>query len=621
MPQIRIFNGGLRTAVAAHLIKDNESVINLNVNHIQGILIPIKDKVSSVGSAQKFGHFFTINSTWYWSATPKDWVEFQERLYIGSRSGASTKILGGTEYTMGIEAPTVLPTGVASAETPEQDQITRLDLDAETNAAADIPADVTLRYKVVNIDSGGDFYPSDTTFTIRVVSALDSGHADYDKNRIVVLCEDTNIDTTIAIFRFFDNYWRKIYEGVGSVTVNDDTYDISANNVITDYENEGLDGTYQYALTWYNSVDGTESVPIISDEIEVSNGLITVSNLEVATNTQVDKKRLYRIGGAITTFTLVIELPNATVLYADSLADDAIEGSLLSSQTNFQPVDDLEWMMEANAMLFAADGDKLRFTPIGEPDYWPQTYFLDFPRPITGLAKTPIGILVFNQYETWLVTGTGPLSLAQQPLTGSQGCVNGDSVVNIEGAAYWASTDGVCVSDGGRVKVMTREKLDKIDLSASINAVVYDDQYYLLKAEQGNALILDLERQSIREADYDIDSFIVANDILYGHDAGALHALEADTLNLTFTYKTPEYIGNSLTIYKVYKNIYVSGVGGLTVKVYVDDILVVTDVLAGTDNHQIKVPNEDSKGFKIQFEISGTGTVNEIAWEDGNANQ
>lgn len=622
MPKISIFNGGLHTSAAPHLIADKESVVNLNMDHISGMITPLLDKTEAVLNAEKWGHFFTTELAWYFSPTPKDWVEFQERLYIGNRTGFSTKIVGANEWLMGIVGPTVIPTGVASNEAISQNQITNVELFANTNPAPvdPIPAETTQQYRVVNITAGGSYYPSDKIFKIYVESVFSPGDPEYHENDIRITVNDTNFDTTIAIFRLFDNYWRLVYEGSGTV-VYDTILDISANASIEDYLPSGLDGVYQYALTWYNTVDDTESVPVISEEITVANGTITVSNLEVpVSDPQINQKRLYRIGGGLTAFAKVAELAIATVSYVDSIADDQIDGTLLDSQENYPPPTNIQWMTEAYSMLFAADGDKLRFTPIGLPNYWPQTYFLDFPRTITGIAKTQMGVLVFNQFETWLVTGTGPLSLAQQPLTGSQGCINGDTVVNIDGAAYWASTDGICLSNGGQVQLVTRGPLSKLDLSGSVNAVVYDEQYHLLT--DTGSYILDLGRSVIKNTQYNIESYIVANDILYGYINSALHEIESSVTPLPLVYRSPEYIGAAFSVPKIYKNIYVFSEGELTASVYIDKVLVQTSVLDTTyGNHQFKIPDIASKGHSIQFEISGTGTVYEIQWMDGNANQ
>ena len=618
MPKINMFNGGLRIAQAPHLLKENESAALVNADHISGILTPMMDKVQAVTGASKWGHYFTTEAKWYWSATGKDYVEFQERLYIGNRSGISTKIVGGTEYNLGIQKPTDIPTVVVSAETPEQDEITRLDL-LNGSTGGDFPTDATYRYKVVNIDAAGKKYISNEEFTTRI----DSGTA---TNRVSVTCTDTNADTTIAVFRFFDNYWRKIYEGAPSATillpvVVDAVHDISANDDDSAYQVTGLKGTYQYALTFFNSVDGTESVPVLSAEFECDWGTATVSNLEVGTDPQVDSRKLYRIGGNSTAFTLVTILDNIVVSYIDSAKDEDLEGSLLQSEQNFAPVANLYWLMESYAMMFAADKDKLRFTPIGEPDYWPQTYYLDFPRPITGLAKTPIGLLVFNQYETWLVTGTGPLSLTQQLLTGSQGCINGDTVVNMESSALWASTDGVCMSNGGQVGVITDDKMSKLHMTDSVNAIVYDERYHILMLELGTTLVLDLARQVIKYVNYDIRSLNKANDKLYGYNDGYLYELEADTEPMLMQYSSPKYIGRGYTTPKTYKNFYMYSEGEVSIEIFIDDVLVqdVTHVLDG--NHQVKIPAANTRGYALQFHILGYGSVIEVQWEEGNANQ
>jgi hypothetical protein len=618
MPKINMFNGGLRIAQAPHLIKENESAALVSADHISGILTPMMDKVQAIAGAEKWGHYFTTDDTWYWSATGKDYVEFQERLYIGNRNGISTKIVSGTEYNLGIQRPTDVPTVVVTAEVPEQDQITRLDL-LNGSTGGDLPDATTYRYKVVNIDATGKKYISEEEFTTR----MDTGTA---TNRISVTCTDTNIDNTIAVFRFFDNYWRKIYEGAGSATILlpvfvDTVHDISANDDDSAYQVGGLKGTYQYALTFFNSIDGTESAPVLSAEFEVDWGTATVSNLEVATDPQVNQRKLYRIGGNSTAFTLVEILDNIVVSYIDSAKDEDLEGSLMQSEQNFPPVANLHWLMESYAMMFAADVDKLRFTPIGEPDYWPQTYFLDFPRPITGLAKTPIGILVFNTYETWLVTGTGPLSLTQQLLTGSQGCINGDTVVNMESSALWASTDGVCMSNGGQVGVITDDKMSKLHMTDSVNAIVYDERYHILMLELGTTLVLDLARQVIKYVNYDIRSLNKANDILYGYNDGYLYELEASTEPMLMQYSSPKYIGRGYTVPKTYKNFYMYSEGEVSIEIFIDDVLAQDVTHTTTGNHQVKIPTVNTRGYALQFHILGYGSVIEVQWEEGNANQ
>ena len=73
-------------------------------------------------------------------------------------------------------------------------------------------------------------------------------------------------------------------------------------------------GVIQYVYTYYNSVDGTESAPSpISTEINASGNSISVS-VTASPDPQVTNIFLYRVGGTLTQFTRVEELPNISQL-------------------------------------------------------------------------------------------------------------------------------------------------------------------------------------------------------------------------------------------------------------------------------------------------------------------
>jgi len=641
VPKLNVFNGGLSVALAPHLINASQSVVNTNMDHTPGTITPLKGRteIDSITGAEKWGYYWEEQAEWYWSRTPKDWVEYNGRLYIGARSGTSTKIVSGVEQNLGIAAPTSVPTLVATEETPGEGQISQLTL-TKNSLAGDFPPYWEIQYRAVNITAGGGVYPSENVFTIRTGFGLTES--------VTISCNATNISDTLKYFRLLDGVWRLVATfGPGAVApsvFNDTVYDISANDSIDGFDvSSGPDGTYVYAYTYYNATDDTESVPILSAEEECLNGTMTVSNIVASTDPQVTHIRIYRVGGELTTFTLVEQVANATAPYVDDLKDTEIEGSLLDSDLNYPAPEDLKYLTEEFAMFFGVVGAQLRFTPIGTPDYWPLTYFLQFPTTITGIGKTPQGLLVFDRYRTWLVTGSGPLSLIKQPLSSSQGCVNPDSVVNIQGACYWASTDGVCVSNGGEVNLLTRERLDKLDLTSSVNATVYDNEYYLLTdelnlltGEYGLTMVIGLRDGAIRYANYDIDSLIKVEDNLYGYNASAsaLYSLESSTTDLVYTWKSPEYTGSvrqdaqragrtsaGFTVPKVYKNFYVFSDGETEFSIIIDTEVVQTATLIGRDNHQIKIPTGETRGYSVQFAATGTGTIYEISWEDGNASE
>ena len=627
MAKLTVFNGGLNEVIAPHLIQENEGVIHDNIDHFPGPLVPERDKKSVVPDAKQFGHRFTETGTWYWSDTPKSYVEFQERLYIGNRNGESTKIVGTEESKLGITPPTISPIlAGTSYEIGDIATVAFTTIGALFAALGDLPNETNLEYRLITENSAGELSAGPEIFDITTGS--------YGPNAVLIRIADRNWTDDVHVYRKYTEVWRlvktvafdtaKDFDAQPAIT--DQIYDISGNAAI----NEGalttvgkLTGALQYAFTYYNSTTGTESVPRLTTGgyANVINGKVEITDIQVSIDPQVDEKRIYRIGGDITAFHLVDTIDNTTTEYTDITADLDLTGELLQSDTNYPPPNNINWLTEAYAMLFASKKDKLLFTPIGQPESWPETYYLDFPANITGIGKTPVGLLVFTRYETFLVTGTGPLSLSQQLLTGSQGCVAGDSVVNIQGAAYWASTDGICISEGGRVIVYTRPKITKMILTGSINAVVHDQKYYILSEDLGTSYILDVEKKVLRTANYDIRSYIVANDQLYGYRNDALHKINGSNARLSMSYRSPSFIGAGLTVQKVYKNIYMYSEGEINLKVYINDLLVQEKDVTTTDNHQVKIPSENTRGFQIAFAITGTGTVYELRWDDGNANQ
>ena len=131
-----------------------------------------------------------------------------------------------------------------------------------------------------------------------------------------------------------------------------------------------------------------------------------------STDPQVTNIKLYRIGGTLTSFSLVVTLPNNTGTYTDNAIDVDLPGDILTSQNAGQAPSGLKYLTSANAMFFGALGDKLYFTEVAYVNNWSPYYFIDFDEPITGIGATANGLLVFTEYTTHIITGTSPTSLS-----------------------------------------------------------------------------------------------------------------------------------------------------------------------------------------------------------------
>lgn len=373
-----------------------------------------------------------------------------------------------------------------------------------------------------------------------------------------------------------------------------------------------LTGTLQYCYTYYNTVDGTESMPS-----EYSIGLVTVAqqvdiSVTASTDSQVTNIRLYRLGGNITEMQLVVELLNTTATYLDNITDLDIVGSVLDSYLNGQAPTGLKYLTENNAMLFGTSEDKLYYSEIAFVNNWSPFNFIDFDGPITGIGPVPNGLLVFTKFKTYIVTGTSPSTLSKYLLNGSQGCVEHRAIQFVNNTLIWLSTDGICISTGGEVLVVSRDKLGKLALTGVTDSEVYDDVYYL--GYSGGMLSVDFRFGIIfKNLSTLVSGLHVYDDILYYSHLGSLYSLGTNVDSLSLSYRSPKLSDGQVSNLKSYKSFYVNCIGELSISIYIDDILVITKSIDDTTS-EILVPQLTRKGYYIEFEVTGTGELLELQY-------
>ncbi len=376
-----------------------------------------------------------------------------------------------------------------------------------------------------------------------------------------------------------------------------------------------LTGTYDYVYTFYNNSDGTESgvSPILSD-IVVANNLVLLANLEVSEDTQVTHKRIYRVGGNLTTFSLVATIVNSDSSYSDNLTDTGIDGRLLDTLGHNQAKFGAKFLTEVHSIMFYALGDKLYYTPIGKPWAWPEEFFIDFPLNITGIGVVNTGLLVFTQLETYIVTGNTPATLSKYPLSRTQGCKSHKSIARVGKTLFWYSNDGLCASVGDTPKVVSRDKLGDLEL-IPIVAVVHNEVYYL--QHNTGVLVHDLRYKPVY-IDLDLGSsyLVVGNDKLYGRLGEVYNELFKGSTKLSMVYKSPQFIEGSFTERKNYKTFYIRSLGDLQVDILITGKVVQAFSLSGEEKtHDLDIPSRLKNGYSAELHISGVGTVKEIKFE------
>lgn len=375
--------------------------------------------------------------------------------------------------------------------------------------------------------------------------------------------------------------------------------------------------TLQYVYTYYNNQDGIESAPSpISDELSLAaNKVVDITGVVASTDLQVDKIRLYRIGDGITTMTLVKEFDNVAATLRDDVLTLDLIGTILDTYNNQTPDNTFRNLIEAYGIMFASSGSKLRFSEIGKPDYWPAANEINFSSDIKGILLVPNGILVQQLNKTDLLVGTDSSSFRVLPVSTEQGSVSHVSGKLVTNIPVWVSLDGICTYNSGVIQVLSKDKLGKTTLDV-VNTVVHDEQYVICLSD-GSLLVLDA-RFGISFKKYNfsgsINNITVYNDELYARIGENLHKLFVGD-EISFTYKSPRFTEGEHSVIKLYNNVYVRSNGSFTVKIYIDEELVLTKSITGNKIHDIKVPQEKQRGSDIQFEITGIGTVYEYEYK------
>lgn len=685
MAQLNLFNGGLSTRLAPHLIAVNEAVVVENIDIESGELKPLKASTNLSISVSK--NIYNFNDTWVSFGGDTDFVEYKENLYYSNGVGIPQKSRDGITWSnLGIAGPYAKPVVSSNLFTysiiPEViDEAASTITGTLVTTGGDLQSDEYYDYIILLYN---------TKATLPTIKSFIMPISTTDTTSVSLALSAYNNTSKWVVYRAYSGVYRKVAEVTSpTLTYTDAVYNISANpelptlqedigayyieytisgkryikkyvasidsskdlfsvgfrpiypmrifnaygNLVdTDSYISGFraynfdtrvsdpdttitylpDGIYQYCYTYYNSLDGTESKPSpYSSEIEVNSESINIS-IVASTDPQVDKIRLYRLGGNLTTMSLVEELDNATTTYVDELGDTNIAGDVLASDSYGQAPAELKYLTSHNAMFFGAVGDKLRFTEIAYVDAWSAYNFIDFDTTITGLGATQNGLLVFTRYATYIVTGTSPETLSKYLLNNFHGCVSHKTIKYANGTLIWLSATSICTSTGGQLQDISIGKLGKLSLTSPI-AEVNNSIYYL--ASNTGILACDfrygLVFYNISEV---VDGLYSYNNTLYFSQGGTLHSMFTSSTNMLLKYKSPKFADGGLTVIKNYKNIYVSSAGDMDITIKISDNTVFNGKLEEGFN-DIKGLQSYRTGYYLQIEVQGTGSISEIEYK------
>ena len=110
-----------------------------------------------------------------------------------------------------------------------------------------------------------------------------------------------------------------------------------------------------------------------------------------------------------------------------------------------------------NGFFVVGAGKDLVFSEPYRPHAWP--YRMTLPHGIVGIVAIEGGILVTTQAQCYLVSGAHPTQMSQQLLPVEQAGWSSMAMARIEGAAVFASNDGLVSVYGGQPSIKESQSL------------------------------------------------------------------------------------------------------------------------------------------------------------------
>lgn len=186
----------------------------------------------------------------------------------------------------------------------------------------------------------------------------------------------------------------------------------------------------------------------------------------VKSGTGVTGRRLYRIGDTAE-WLLVAELDYWQTEYVDILPYSMLEGTPTSYYNEngvdvvfAPPPDNLSGLEEHLGMMFGIDGNRVRWTPIGKPDAWPEVYStpaLTYKPQV--LKSSRLGLMVICEDTIYRLDGNHPASMLLNKTNVEDGCV--------EPLTVQTTTDGSIIYVAARGIMMMISGMDAICITSA----------------------------------------------------------------------------------------------------------------------------------------------------------
>lgn len=374
-----------------------------------------------------------------------------------------------------------------------------------------------------------------------------------------------------------------------------------------------LTGTYTYYATYTSSLGGESAPSVVSAGISPAGQSVDVP-LVASADAQVNGIKLYRAGGAATGILLVGSYANTTATRNDNVADGSL-GAAITTTTYGVPGNLEGIVVTPYGVLMGWIGDKLYFSETALPSAWPATNFVQTTEAIKAVVPYAGGVLIITGAAPYLLLGTGSATFQLVRTLSQQGCKDRDTAVDMGDSVWYLSNDGICRFAGNNTIVVSKESLADSTVSAisatNAKAVRYNESYFLFHSAgwiqwdprtQGNWKKGDTVVNAVH--------YNKSADILYVAQTATVKGWEQGTA-LTFSYRTPDWEGETPQNKKHLKMIGILHDGEITAQPYMDGVAAgslktLTRSTLGLSEFRLPA---GIKGHRVSVELASTADV------------
>ncbi len=378
--------------------------------------------------------------------------------------------------------------------------------------------------------------------------------------------------------------------------------------------------------------ESAPSNPVMFDRQAGRNATYTVTHTATAGQQAINGINFYRTYPSLqgtTEYFLINSTPAAlsggTASITDASDAPQTTTNLTSTEWDTPPALPNNLTYVGNGFFAVGSGKDIVFSEPYRPHAWP--YRMTLPHGIVGIVAIEGGILVTTQAQCYLVSGAHPTQMSQQLLPVEQAGWSSTAMSRIEGAAVFASNDGLVSVYGGQPSLkesqslFTRKDWREKYSTARLNMRLahhdgrvlglVDPSYPTASAATPFILRLDEAAGSYSTLNAGQSLYNAAvsgtTDQLFVTTATGFAEFAGSSTNLAYEWRSGERlfplpVGFACGV--------VDAVGTATLEVYADNVLRSTVAVSGRTNFRLP-PN--GPAYRWAVKLTGTATVREVS--------